>query len=539
MGQLRRRGWVWGLLLLIGLAPGAWLAWQFADVPQLGTLHDDGLYVAGARSLAEQGEHRLASFPEQPWQTKYPPLFPALLAIAWKAGGVTVGLQSGTWALALVTWLGLPLAGIVSWRWYLQAGFAPPLASVLGTLFLITPLVVFMAQHALADLFFTALVVASVMMAERGKPGWAGLLGGLAYLTRTAALPLLVTSPLLYWMTGRRRSAAAFGGTMLAFVAGWAAWVSTHRQPAPDAVRMYYFDYLGFYFANVTLAEFPALVWANLWFWITGAGTLLLNAYPDGMLRTLLVVAAVACLSGLRRLYAENGAWRNAHYLWFGAGFVALLVCWNFPPNERFSVPVYPLLLAGLATEARHVWVTFLTGWRNTRGANRVVAAVGLAVLALLPPAWLWFNGPELFRGLPAVLEAKRRGAGQREAAYAWIREHAEPAAKFYAYDDPILYLRTGRTGMAFHAPTRFGYRDDTAAVAAELLSLPGKARQHGLDYVLLTDDDFHRENAGEERARIIAKLKGTPGWSRVFEAKGAAVFRIEGSLARLQNQQP
>ena len=42
-------------LVLLALAPAAWIAFTWRGMPQLGFYHDDGLYFVSARSLAETG----------------------------------------------------------------------------------------------------------------------------------------------------------------------------------------------------------------------------------------------------------------------------------------------------------------------------------------------------------------------------------------------------------------------------------------------------------------------------------------------------
>ena len=49
-----------------------------------GIFHDDGIYVATAKSIAEGTGYRLINLPSSPLQTKYPFLYPAILAIIWK-----------------------------------------------------------------------------------------------------------------------------------------------------------------------------------------------------------------------------------------------------------------------------------------------------------------------------------------------------------------------------------------------------------------------------------------------------------------------
>ncbi len=49
-------------------------------MPHLGFYHDDSIYWVSARSLATGDGYRIESLPGEPYQTKYPPLYPALLA---------------------------------------------------------------------------------------------------------------------------------------------------------------------------------------------------------------------------------------------------------------------------------------------------------------------------------------------------------------------------------------------------------------------------------------------------------------------------
>src|ERR1035438_3344634 len=87
--RLLNSGWMLRKLTALGvfvlaLAPSAYLAWTLRAMPHLGFYHDDSIYWVSAKSLAEGHEYRIASLPGQPYQTKYPPLYPALLAGIWK-----------------------------------------------------------------------------------------------------------------------------------------------------------------------------------------------------------------------------------------------------------------------------------------------------------------------------------------------------------------------------------------------------------------------------------------------------------------------
>src|SRR6266849_5220060 len=83
VGRVIARWFVCGILglALAGLAVVYIAAFRAQPV---GLFHDDGIYAVTAKALAEGRGYRIISLPDQIPQTKYPILFPALLAGIWK-----------------------------------------------------------------------------------------------------------------------------------------------------------------------------------------------------------------------------------------------------------------------------------------------------------------------------------------------------------------------------------------------------------------------------------------------------------------------
>jgi hypothetical protein len=68
------------LLFLLVLVLGYWRM-----IPGVcGFFHDDAIYVITAKALAQGQGYRLIFLPHSPIQTKFPILYPALLAMVWK-----------------------------------------------------------------------------------------------------------------------------------------------------------------------------------------------------------------------------------------------------------------------------------------------------------------------------------------------------------------------------------------------------------------------------------------------------------------------
>src|SRR5690348_239945 len=145
-----------GLLLVLALlVPSAAYLWRFRDVPRFGDLHDDSLYFVSAKSLAEGGGYRIESLPGEPAQTKYPPLYPLLLSVAWR---LNPQFPHNLPAAAWLSWLALPAIlfqllwifpkmGIDGWRMWL-----------LLALLAMNPYMILFSSTLLSELWFTALM---------------------------------------------------------------------------------------------------------------------------------------------------------------------------------------------------------------------------------------------------------------------------------------------------------------------------------------------------------------------------------------------
>ncbi len=264
----------------------------------------------------------------------------------------------------------------------------------------------------------------------------------LAYLTKSIAAPLLVTVPLCFALRKHYRKAGLFFATMLPAVAAWQWWVARHLTQSWDLVTLYYTNYVGFEKYNVPLHDLPLVIWYNLDGFVTGAGKLLIFDLPYGA-KALERVVAIAAIAGCIRLAART---RRLQYPLAALGMSAVLLVWHFPPDQRFVFPLYPLLLMGVATEignigrraAAHVGEAGVRGSLRRGQCGRVARRDrGLCRILHRIRAQLFYSR---FVRIPIAGISKRAG----QLMYG-SRATRRPDANVYAYDDPLVFLYTGR----------------------------------------------------------------------------------------------
>ena len=518
--------------LMLGLAllvPSAAYLWRFADVPRFGDLHDDSLYFVSAKSLADGGGYRIESLPGEPAQTKYPPLYPLLLSVAWRLNPQFPGnLTLAAW----LSWLALPAILIQLASLYPRWGLPRAGAWTLMFLFAVNPYVILFSTQLLSEMAFLALSLAVVLVIERAAKGsraaaaGAGALAGLAYLTRSAGLALLVAGLIYLWPLRKQRAPALlFSATMLPFVAGWMLWARIHQTATSDPALIYYLDYFRYELYSVSWRDLHLILWKNLDGLLWGLGGLILpKAFDSQFLKILSEVLAIAMISGIVRL-ARSGI--AVFYSLFALLSAGMLVIWHFPPNERFVLPLMPLALAGLWTEASHLATNLRAARRHPDKIQRVVAAGFAAVVVAIGIGCLALQALMDWSFLPADAVQHRERVSQRAGLYGWIRNNTPADSRFLAADDAVLFLYTGRHSMSKPLPPALWYREDHPRIVQWLSEMAPFAREHGLTYFAFAGVDIRQGLSDEDRDAVDAAMHSTPDLCPLHQAGSAAVYQI------------
>ncbi len=233
----------WPLLFAVGVF--ALALWAQGDA-LVGVFYDDGIYVTGAKALAEGAGYRNIHLPGAPPIVHYPVLYSLVLSVLWRVWPVfpanvalfrlanAVLMAGSAWMVAShASRLAMP--GWVRWL-AMAAGFTTfPLLTII--------------QLQLSEPLFLVLVAAAIALADRDEAGTsaafaAGVLAGLAVLTKSVGVSVMLGVPVGFWMRGRRAAALLSFGAAVLIALPWTLWVAVHAPHIDPRLANYttYFD---------------------------------------------------------------------------------------------------------------------------------------------------------------------------------------------------------------------------------------------------------------------------------------------------------
>ena len=492
-------------------------------MPDFGYLHDDGLFFISAKSLAS-GAFRIESLPEQSAQTKFPPLYPLYLSLAWR---INPHFPENLPVAALLSWIVLAACAALAWTLYYHSKMGEVRAWILTALLAANPYVILFGTRMFSEIFFTCLVLATFLLLRRGNlkfAALAGLMAGLAYLSRTAGVALLVSVPLVLLWKRESRRAAVFAGTMLPFVLAWSLWTRAHMASG-DQTLIYYTDYVRYQFLNVGFDNLGIVLWKNIDQVLYGIGSLALPKVFDILpLKILTQVIGIAMIAGTIRLVRRGVM---LQYAAFALVSIGMLLVWHFPPTERFVLPLFPLLIAGLLEELQHLAKLLRAGFAHRDASQRVMAGIFAAIAVAIFGGALVVQGYVTFAFLDASAREKESKLHDLRAAYTWIEANLPPSANVLSYDDPLLYLYTGRLGNYLPLLPRWWYAEDHASIVSAYRNIADYSRSRNLSYVLFTTQDLSRETGEEDRQAIEKSLQENPRLKPVYRTGIATIYRV------------
>jgi 4-amino-4-deoxy-L-arabinose transferase-like glycosyltransferase len=427
-----------------GLSLAYWINFR---APALGMYYDDAVYVVMAKALAEGKGYRILSLPQAIAQTKYPPLFPMLLAAVWK---LYPHFPQNIRLLKLV-----PLISECLWLWlsflYIRARSASSsLAWAIVLLTAAAPWTVFSAAVPLSEMTFALFCTATLLTLHRleAKKGsdptkavLAGVLAAAATLTRVAGFPLAIAGGAILLCRRKVRAAvlllAVFAGAMLP----WLLWIHAHKT-LPNSTYNFYSQ--ANYFANWNLVRnygWPQkqLVFNRNVLYALLTPAELLGAEPLRF-RSIVVMLVIGCfvvLGYLKDLHTKIDSLNVFLLLYTGT-----VLLWVFFPT-RFYLPMLPfLLLYGYSG-----FKSFLSHLFLLKPQSPVSRWICLAAVIPLVTTNLYLELLNTRRtGVPG--SAKWEDWNSFVPAFDWITRNTPSDCVIMSTVDPTVYLYTGRKAV-------------------------------------------------------------------------------------------
>jgi hypothetical protein len=478
-----------------------------------GQCHDDGIYVLMAKALAQGDGYRLTHLPGQPPQTKYPPLYPVLLALLWKLWpdfpsnlvllqGFSLVCQTGFLATSYLYTVRFAHAprGVAFSACLLCSVFSP---------------FIFYAIVTMSEALFGLILVAMLWWLEgavrdpepRPTDFLGGVLLGLPFLCRSVGLLFIPLGLLLLWQHGKRWRWATLGA--LAATLPWIAWsLRAASDWHADPVRGYYTDYVGWW-SSLGLPAITRVMSYNARWFIT----LLSGPLSDGLIGGLRQSSyqnlrfALAGIAGLLALAVLiHDVWRGRVLATILTAYLVLVCVWPWLPH-RFLVPMMPLLtvylLRGLLLPANRP--SLATAWPRL-GVMALVLA--LAANAVKHTHMIILRHTD---DTPTPEQDERRHSWTRmRALLDWLWAHSEASDVIAAGADPAVSLYTGRRAYypILCPPLGVFYGLEYPHEEVYAGSLHG-LRQYRPRFLVLTPN-FHNEDAF--RAWVELLRKRNPG---------------------------
>ena len=496
--------------------PSAWLAWNNRDMPQFGETHDDSLYYVAAKGIASGAGYRILNLPAEPFQTKYPPGYPFFLSLAWR---IEPDFPANLKFAMALNWLVFPAFVSLSYLWLRRTG-RPWLSSALIAL---NPYMVLFSTYLMSELLFGCLVLLSLLLSRRVV--LAALAGAAAYLVRSGGIVLAASGATCLWLEGRRKDAVQFAAVFLPFVLAWMIWAKMHQAPGTDIVTLYYTNYYGYQLLNVHLNEFHLFLWKNLDGVLWGVGSLFIPRIFDSLLMKILAqTLAVASLIGVARMVRRPEV---RPFVFFSLLYIFLLVIWHFPPNERFVLPLFPLLAAGFVAEMERLWDGIRAGFIHPIRSQRVAAVMmGVAFAVIMVGAGV-SQAVTLTRLMPNMLAQQRSRLIAQRQAYDWIQQNLPFDATVMAAMDPLLYLYTGRHSCQIVIPTVYWYREDHKGALKHYDNLVNYAKEQRMEYLYLNFKDYARDMVEAEHKDVMDAIRENKGLMLLKQFETGAIYRI------------
>lgn len=547
------------LILAIFLMASSLLYISQIRPDRFGAYHDDGIYVTTARALATGEGYKIISLPYEPAQTKYPPFYPFLLSLIWRL--YPQFPQNLPWMMLLSVGATISFLAL-TYRYLVKQGYATrSQALIVVAMAALNWRTIILATGLYSEMIYAGLSVSALYLAERYEKQrggsitglLVGVLMGLAFLTRSSGLTLLIAVGAYYVIRRQWQKAALVVGVASLFVIGWIGWCYANKTTAEGVNVAYYTSYFGIFSEIIrdlqaesnasTLMVFLKIVFEN---------------FVGGILVTVPLVCSNLNFNWIpdfgRLFFAINLCFLFFVFFLVVAGFIrhiskglpllgiyvlsslALYLCWL--PNmayDRFLMPLLPFLLLFLITELYKLTALARKELIVRGSPVRKLSAVFISFILLASASIMLYSyGSGIFWSLASLKNSATRAAADNQAI-SWINAHTDSSDTLICYRDPTYFLYTGhKAARSFPFKEGVSWQEDEPSVEALSKLIFRMMDEANGRYLILTSSDFELEDQPDQHRKTFKKLiKQYPEkFVPVFESEDgqSEIYRIENN---------
>lgn len=454
-------------IFIVFLIPIYWIAIR---APATGIYHDDGIYLVTAKAIAEGKGYRIISLPDERPQTKYPILFPGLLAVAWK---VFPRFPDNTVLLKTI-----PFLSTILWLWFSykmirEETEAPNVALWIVLLTAASPWVVFMSATLMSETLFACLCTWALFWLKRleGQENDVGIDKALlissgftaaAFLTRTAGAPLIAAGVASMLLRKKYKTGVLLFVSCAILVAPWFLWQATQVASNP-AIDSYYsissYKNWNILFKYTADQKIRVLFLNFLYIILIPTSLFCININ----INTIFLPLAVSCTICLGFIRCARNNVGSIHI--FLLLYTGMALIWVWPP-QRFYIPILPfLLLYG------YKGFSWICGRMIKSGTIQALASILLTVLlgSQMVYALLSSTGETLKRQTVSLIPSKYQQDTWMDVndLLEWVHRNTSPESVLLGNLDPTYYLYTGRKAVrGFEADPYLLYYSKTPETA-------------------------------------------------------------------------
>ncbi len=465
---------------------------QLAVPDVVGTFHDDGVYLSTAKALAEGDGYRLISFPGEPWQTKYPILFPLVLSAIWL---VYPKFPDNIQALEMVP---IACAGLfvgIAYLYLVRFSYGSRPAVILSILLCMSiPGFSFFSGQLLSEMPFALSLVAALWHLDSYLETRPTSLKSKMLLGVSLSLPFLIRSIGLAVPVGAlialclHRAAFKWTAAVLIIVTFIGFGLPTiyglkTSHEKQDKVQAYQTSYLSWW-DKYGLSQELSVIAVNLkeLTGVTGKSSMsgIIQSREAAPYRMFLdwiciLIGAAPWLLLLRRQFRT----RAMSLVLFS--YAAIVLLWPWPPF-RFMMPILPFLCT----------MTIEPFCRLTRRSlpAGALSSIGFALL-VITNAWvlaetLTFSKSSKIPVMKAPQE--RLSWSSFIEIFAWIKSNTSATDNMASTYDALMYMYTGRKCVRMYeldmAAAFYGKKAPPLGSVDDLITL---LKRYQIRYLVIT----------------------------------------------------